>query len=149
MDNMTYQTYLDIIKKELVPSMGCTEPNAIAFCAAKARSVLNQLPERVLIEASGNIIKNVKSVIVPNTKGMKGIEVAAAMGIVAGDDKKGLEVISHVDSQMLEEVKTFMKNVRIEVKNIDSDLPLDIRVTLFSRMMLSVQESSTIIHTSL
>ena len=131
MDNMTYQTYLDIIKKELVPSMGCTEPNAIAFCAAKARSVLNQLPERVLIEASGNIIKNVKSVIVPNTKGMKGIEVAAAMGIVAGDDKKGLEVISHVDSQMLEEVKTFMKNVRIEVKNIDSDLPLDIRVTLF------------------
>lgn len=71
MNYETYQTYLDIIKKELIPSMGCTEPIAIAYCAAKAKSVLNKQPEKVLIEASGNIIKNVKSVVVPNTKGMK------------------------------------------------------------------------------
>ena len=79
------QQYTQIITKELVPAMGCTEPVAIAFCAAKAKSVLKKMPEKVIIETSGNIIKNAKSVIVPNTNGMKGIEVAAAMGIVAGD----------------------------------------------------------------
>lgn len=131
MDQATHQTYLSIIKKELIPSMGCTEPIAIAFCAAKARSVLNKLPKKVLIEASGNIIKNVKSVVVPNTKGMKGIEVAAAMGIIIGDDKKGLEVISHVNPNSLEEVKTFMKNVHMELKTMDSDLQLDLRITLY------------------
>lgn len=131
MDFITYQTYLAIIKKELIPSMGCTEPIAIAFCAAKAKSVLNKRPEKVLIEASGNIIKNVKSVLVPNTKGMKGIEVAAAMGIIAGDANKGLEVISHVDSSALEDVKSFMRDVKMELKTIDSDLLLDIRITLY------------------
>lgn len=131
MNYETYQTYLDIIKKELIPSMGCTEPIAIAYCAAKAKSVLNKQPEKVLIEASGNIIKNVKSVVVPNTKGMKGIEIAAAMGIIAGDDKKGLEVISDVDPSVLEEVKSFMKNVHMELKTMDSDLQLDIRITLY------------------
>jgi len=131
MDELTYQTYLAIIKKELIPSMGCTEPIAIAFCAAKAKSVLNKMPERVLIEASGNIIKNAKSVIVPNTKGMKGIEVAAAMGIVAGDDKRGLEVISDIDPNVIEEVKSFMKNVKMDVKTIDSGIQLDIKITLF------------------
>ena len=130
MDPVTYQTYLTILKKELIPAMGCTEPIAIAFCAAKARAVLNKLPEKVLIEASGNIIKNVKSVVVPNTKGMRGMEVAAVMGIIAGDEKKGLEVLSHVDEPSLEEVQSFLKKVKPAIKTMDSELPLDLRVTL-------------------
>ena len=91
-----YQTYLKILKEELIPAMGCTEPIAISYCAAKARAVLGEMPERVEIAVSGNIIKNVKSVIVPNTGGLKGIEAAAAAGIVAGRDEKILEVISDV-----------------------------------------------------
>ena len=64
-----YQTYVRILERELVPAMGCTEPIAIAYCAAVARSVLGELPDRIHIEASGNVIKNVKSVVVPNTGG--------------------------------------------------------------------------------
>jgi L-cysteine desulfidase len=131
MDQTVFQSYQTILKKELIPSMGCTEPIAIAYCAAKAKSVLNKVPNKVLIEASGNIIKNVKGVVVPNTKGMKGIEVAAAMGIIAGDEKLGLEVISKVDANALEEVKSFMKNAKIELKTMDSDFQLDIRITLY------------------
>ena len=80
-----YRAYVRILEEELVPAMGCTEPIALAYCAAKAREVLGILPERCVVEASGNIVKNVKSVIVPNTGGLKGIEAAAAAGVVAGD----------------------------------------------------------------
>ena len=89
-----YRHFVQILREELVPAMGCTEPIAIAYGAAKAREVLGRLPERILVEASGNIIKNVKSVVVPNTGGLKGIEAAAAAGAVAGDAGKILEVIS-------------------------------------------------------
>ena len=80
-----YSTYVQILHRELVPALGCTEPIAVAYCAAKAREALGCLPDRVLVEASGNIIKNVKSVIVPNTDGRRGLEAAAAAGIVLGD----------------------------------------------------------------
>ena len=83
-----YHHFVQILREELVPAMGCTEPIAIAYGAAKAREILGCLPESVLIEASGNIIKNVKSVVVPNTGGLKGIEAAAAAGIVAGQANK-------------------------------------------------------------
>ena len=89
-----YLTYLEILRRELVPAMGCTEPVALAYCAAKARELLGTLPDRVEVEASGNIIKNVKSVIVPNTDGRKGIEAAAAIGILAGDASRELEALS-------------------------------------------------------
>ena len=82
-----YQSYLAILKEELVPAMGCTEPICLAYAAAKAHEVLGVTPKRVEIKASGNIIKNVKSVIVPNTRGMKGLKAAVATGIVAGDPK--------------------------------------------------------------
>ena len=75
-----YHHFVQILREELVPAMGCTEPIAIAYGAAKAREVLGCLPDRILVEASGNIIKNVKSVVVPNTGGLKGIEAAAAAG---------------------------------------------------------------------
>ena len=90
----TYQAYVQILKEELIPAMGCTEPIAIAYAAAKARSVLGALPDRVLVEVSGNIIKNVKSVVVPHTGGLRGIPAAAAAGIVAGDAEAQLEVLS-------------------------------------------------------
>ena len=83
-DDVKYSTYVQTLKEELVPAMGCTEPIALAYGAAKAREVLGCLPERVVIEASGSIIKNVKSVIVPNTDHLKGIPAAATAGIVAG-----------------------------------------------------------------
>ena len=76
-----YAAYVEILKRELVPAMGCTEPISVAFCAAKAREILGRMPSRVHIQASGNIIKNVKSVIVPHSNGMRGIEAAAAVGV--------------------------------------------------------------------
>ena len=88
-DSQQYQCYVDILKEELVPAMGCTEPIALAYAAAKARTVLGALPDRVLLQVSGSIIKNVKSVIVPNTGHLKGISAAAA-GILAGVADKEL-----------------------------------------------------------
>ena len=102
--NEKYNAYIQILKEELIPAMGCTEPIALAYAAAVARKVLGQLPERVDIGASGSIIKNVKSVIVPNTDHLKGIPAAATAGIIAGDRKcnqragRGDEGISEKDS---------------------------------------------------
>ena len=90
-----YDAYLRILNKELIPAMGCTEPIAIAYCAAVARDTLGTWPDRVEIYVSGNIIKNVKSVIVPNTGNKKGLEAAAAAGIVAGNAARKLEAVSY------------------------------------------------------
>jgi len=96
MDNndKRYKAFLDILQEELVPAMGCTEPIAIAYAAARAREILGRQPDHVMIEASDNIIKNVKSVVVPNTGNLRGVEASAVAGIVAGDADKVLEVIS-------------------------------------------------------
>ena len=102
-----YQTYVQILKEELIPAMGCTEPISLAYGASLARKVLNHLPTKIVVEASGSIIKNVKSVIVPNTGGLKGIEAAAAAGIAAGDASRILEVIAGVT----EEQKAMMINI--------------------------------------
>ena len=91
-DDRKYGLYLKILKEELVPAMGCTEPIALAYAAAKAREVLGVLPERIETIVCGNIIKNVKSVIVPNTGGLKGIKAAVAAGIVVGDAGAMLEL---------------------------------------------------------
>lgn len=126
-----YQAYLGVLKRELVPAMGCTEPIAIAYCAAKAKSVLGVEPDRVLVAASGNIIKNVKSVIVPNTNGRKGIAVAAAIGIVAGDESRGLEVIASSGTDTEERLAAFLASTEIKTEAAESDYPLDIMVTLW------------------
>ena len=97
-----YQAYVQILKEELVPAMGCTEPIALAYAAAKAREILGCLPDKVVIEASGSIIKNVKSVIVPNTNHLKGIPAAATAGIIAGRAEKELEVIAQVSKEQME-----------------------------------------------
>ena len=99
-----YQAYVQILKEELVPAMGCTEPIALAYAAAKAREVLGCLPDKVVIEASGSIIKNVKSVIVPNTNHLKGIPAAATAGIIAGKPEIELEVIAEVTEEQTKEM---------------------------------------------
>ena len=92
MDASLMETYTAILREELIPAMGCTEPIAIALCAAKLRSLLGREPEQITAALSGNIIKNVKSVVVPNTDGRKGIRPAIAAGMVAGDPDAGLLV---------------------------------------------------------
>lgn len=91
-----YNQYLRILKEELLPAMGCTEPIAIAYLASYARDILGDLPESVEIDVSGNLLKNVKSVVVPNTGGMKGIGAAVSAGLVAGVSAKQLEAIAEV-----------------------------------------------------
>ena len=126
-----YRTYVQILKEELVPAMGCTEPIAIAYAAAKAREVLGCLPDRVEIGVSDNIVKNVKSVIVPNTGGLKGIEAAAAAGIVAGQPDRLLEVIAQVTPEQKEEMKAFLQKVPVKVQAVDNGMIFDIIIELY------------------
>lgn len=123
-----YNAYVQILKEELIPAMGCTEPIALAYAAAKAREVLGTLPDKVSIEASGSIIKNVKSVIVPNTDHLKGIPAAAVAGIVAGRAEKELEVISEVTKEQIEEIKEFLDTKPIDVKHVDNGFTFEIGV---------------------
>ena len=106
-DNI-YQIYVQILKEELVTAMGCTEPIAISYAAARARAVLGELPEKIVVKASGSIIKNVKSVVVPNTGGLRGIEAAAAAGVVCGNENKKLEVLSEIESENIERIKGYL-----------------------------------------
>lgn len=126
-----YGAYIQILKEELVPAMGCTEPIALAYAAAKAREVLGDLPDRIVIGASGSIIKNVKSVIVPNTNHLKGIPAAAIAGIVAGRADKKLEVISEVTSEQTQRMKEALDHTPVTVEHIDNGLTFDIVVTLY------------------
>ena len=130
-DNLKYSAYINILKEELVPAMGCTEPIALAYCAAKAREVLGAMPDKVVVGASGSIIKNVKSVIVPNTDHMKGIPAAAIAGIVAGDSSKELEVIAQVTPEQIAGMHSFMENVPVLVEHVDNGLTFEIVVTLW------------------
>lgn len=129
--NAKYAAYVQTLKEELVPAMGCTEPIVLAYGAARAREVLGEMPDRVVVGASGSIIKNVKSVIVPNTDHLKGIPAAAAAGIVAGDADKELEVIASVSSEQTAQMKEFMEQVPITVEHIDNGITFDIVITLY------------------
>ncbi len=132
-NNMTekiYQTYLQILHEELVPAMGCTEPIAIAYAAAIAKSTLAEDVKHVKIKASANIIKNVKSVVVPNTGGRHGIAVAAAAGIVAGDATRELEVIAAVDERAHGAIEAFVNSVPCEIHASDKPYIFDIQIEL-------------------
>lgn len=131
-DDIRYQTYLQILKEELIPAMGCTEPIAIAYGSAKAKELLGVIPDKVLIEASANIIKNVKSVVVPNTNGLVGIEAAASVGIIAGKSEKALEVISQVSEEEKKITREYMDRKCIEVNLVNSNLIFDIIITVYS-----------------
>ena len=105
MEKALYENYLKILHEELIPAMGCTEPIAVAFAAAKAREVLGRMPERMMVRSSGNIIKNVKGVVVPNSGGQKGIAAAAVLGVVGGRPELELQVISQTTPEQIEEAK--------------------------------------------
>ena len=126
-----YQQYLNILHEELRPAMGCTEPIALALAGAKARALLGCLPDRVELRVSGNIIKNVKSVIVPNTGGLHGMEAAVCVGIVAGDPEREFQVISSVSDAQRQELGRFMETVSLQISPSDSELTFDIDVSLF------------------
>ena len=126
-----YQNYVKILKEELRPAMGCTEPIAIAYAAAKARAVLGAVPERLLIEVSGNIIKNVKSVVVPHTGGLRGIPAAAAAGIVGGDADAELEVLSRVTPEQIAAMPAFLAQTPIEVRYAETGHIFDIMITAY------------------
>lgn len=126
-----YQTYLKILRRELIPAMGCTEPIALAYCSALARETLGALPDRVEVEASGNIIKNVKSVVVPNTGKRHGIPAAVAVGILGGDASRKLEVIADVKEEIKDQIGSYIEKTPITVTPLVSDCILDMIVTVF------------------
>lgn len=125
-----YQQYLDILKEELRPAMGCTEPIALAYAGARGRELLGGLPEKVTARVSGAIIKNVKSVIVPNTGGRHGIAPAICIGIVAGDAEKELQVLSQIEEVHQKDLQEFMEKTPVEISQSKSELSFDIDLTL-------------------
>ena len=129
-DNI-YQIYVQILKEELVTAMGCTEPIAISYAAAKARAVLGELPEKIVVKASGSIIKNVKSVVVPNTGGLRGIETAAAAGVVCGNENKKLEVLSEIESEDIERIKGYLGQADIKVEYQETGRTFDLSVCVY------------------
>lgn len=131
----TYQKYIQILQEELIPAMGCTEPVAIAYAGALCADLLKQTGEKVqraVIEVSGNIIKNVKSVIVPHTGGLRGIESALAAGISVGKPHVELEVLSYVQDEDLPIIQAFKDACPIEVKRSENEIVFEIMVTLYS-----------------
>lgn len=123
-----YNQFVDILNSELKPAMGCTEPIAIAYCASIVKEVLGGLPTDVKIHVSGNIIKNVKSVKVPNTNGKVGIRVAAAIGLVAGDSRKELEVIANSKEEDVLKLESYMEEASINVFPVDNEHTLYIEI---------------------
>ena len=123
-----YQQYINILKEELRPAMGCTEPIAMAYAAAKARQVLGKQPDKVRLFVSGNIIKNVKSVVVPNTGGLHGMAAAICAGIVAGDADRELQVICDVPKEKHKEIQEYMQSLDLDIQPSYSDLVFDIDV---------------------
>lgn len=128
MDQEVYDAYVAILEEELVCAMGCTEPIAVAYCAALARQTLGALPERVEVAASANIIKNVKSVVVPNTGGARGIEAAAAAGVVAGNADAKLEVLAGVTGEQIAEMRDFLATHDVTVAPSERPWIFDIQV---------------------
>ena len=132
MTENAYRQYVRILEEELLPAMGCTEPIAIAYAAALARRVLGARPERLEVEVSGNIIKNVKSVVVPHTGGLRGIRAAAAAGVLAGDADAELEVLSCVTEAQIAEIRESMESLPVEVLHADTPHIFDIRIRAFA-----------------
>lgn len=130
MDRELYDTYVHILEEELIPAMGCTEPIAIAYAASIARAALGEIPEAVSIRVSGNIIKNVKSVIVPHTEGMHGIEAAIAAGVIAGDERKELEVIANVSEEQIAQMKIYLTEAEIKVAKAETDRVFEIDLSV-------------------
>lgn len=130
-EDSLYSIYVQILKEELVMAMGCTEPIAISYACAKATQVLDHLPDRIVVKASGSIIKNVKSVIVPHTNGLKGIEVAAAAGALYEDADAKLEVLSSATREQIEELPEYVQNTNITVQHIEQGHVFDLEIHVY------------------
>jgi len=130
--DLLYRQYLDILHEELRPAMGCTEPIALAYAAAKARQVLGAIPDKIRLFVSGNIIKNVKSVVVPNTGGLHGMAAAVCAGIIAGDADRELQVISAVPPEAHGKIKAYMDTVDLDIQPAYSELVFDIDLFVYS-----------------
>ena len=130
-EDSLYSIYVQILKEELVMAMGCTEPIAISYACAKATQVLDHLPDRIVVKASGSIVKNVKSVIVPHTNGLKGIEVAAAAGALYGDADAKLEVLSRATREQIEELPEYVQNTNITVQHIEQGHVFDLEIHVY------------------
>jgi len=127
-----YKAFLELLKEELVPALGCTEPIAIAFAAAKCRSVLGSFPQNIKFGCSGNIVKNVQGVTVPNSGGLKGICVAATLGCVGGDENNVLEVLKSVDIKDIEKTRELVSNKFCETYLIEDCDNLFIKVEAYN-----------------
>ena len=141
-----YEACLRVLREELVPAMGCTEPVAIAYCAAVARRALGEVPVKVEARLSGNVIKNVKSVTVPGTGGLKGIAAAVAAGVVAGDPDRKLEVIAGLDDLKRAQIREFIEKVPIRVAAADTRRSLEVTITVHgeaSRVTACVADKHT------
>ena len=130
MEQTIYDAYVKILREELVPAMGCTEPIAVAYAAALARKTLGVMPETVDIRVSANIIKNVKSVVVPHTGGLRGIEAAAAAGIVAGEADAQLEVLAKVTEAQIAQMQPYLQQAKFSVAPSETDYIFDIQITV-------------------
>ena len=128
-NDVLYRQYVQILHEELKPAMGCTEPIAIAYASAKARDVLGHIPSEITVEVSGNIIKNVKSVVVPHTGGLRGISAAAAAGTCAGNADAELEVLSQITEKSVEYIREYMQSAPITVRCADTPHIFDIMIT--------------------
>lgn len=127
-----YQTYVDILNEELMPAMGCTEPIALAYCASLVKDTLKELPSEVIVKVSGNILKNVKSVVVPHTNGMHGIKAAVGIGLLGGNSSKELEVIANVSPEVIEKLPAYLNEVTMDVQASDNEHTLYIEITGFA-----------------
>ena len=132
MDSALYSAYVDILREELVPAMGCTEPIAVAYAGALARKTLGTYPSRIELGVSGNIIKNVKSVIVPHTGGRKGLPVAVAAGARIGDADAQLEVLASVTEEQLPLLSEYLDSTEIVVSKSPLHCPFDIQVRAYA-----------------
>ena len=131
MDHSLYNAYVRILKEELIPAMGCTEPIAVAYAAALARKTLGDIPASVQILVSANIIKNVKSVVVPHTGGLRGIGAAAAAGIIGGNADSELEVLAEVTQDQIDQMADYLKNTPISIAPSESGFIFDIQIRVF------------------
>ncbi|MDO4523146.1 MAG: L-serine ammonia-lyase, iron-sulfur-dependent, subunit alpha [Eubacteriales bacterium] len=130
MEEKIYREYINILREELVPAMGCTEPIAVAYCAALASETLGERPEKVKVWASANIIKNVKSVFVPNTGGQRGIAAAAAAGIISGAAAAKLQVLAELGEEQIRQIPTFLESVEFQIERSENEYVFDIQVEL-------------------
>lgn len=129
MDQKIYRTYLDILNEELVPAMGCTEPISVAYAGALARKTLGDIPDSIELIVSRNIIKNVKSVIVPHTNGRKGLKAAVCAGVCYGNSDKQLQVLSDATNEDILLLDGYLQNISVEIKEAGSPYPFDIEIT--------------------